>query len=275
VIDVCAKRGEPDRALALLDRMKERSIQPDPTSYDTIINAFARDETPGSADRVWEFVKQLEEEKLNGQSNFIATKFSYSSVLNSYARASGKLDGGIHIVEKAKQVYDHMIQQVEEGKLIGGSDAFANSSFLNCCANMNGPSGEKRQALVMAINAFEELKKNPNVHGEANQYTYGTMMKVSNRLSSDPEEKTRLMENLFVQACNRGYLSSSVFGQFLKHTSPHVSTKAILAQGGTKRELPSKWYRNVPEKHWPTGYDGPRRRNSDGYQRQRRFANDY
>ncbi|KAL7506201.1 hypothetical protein ACHAXN_003480 [Cyclotella atomus] len=273
VMDACAKHGEPERALSVLKRMQERSIQPDPTSYDTIINAFSRDETAGAADRAWEFLQQLEEEKLQGQSDFVATNFSYSSVINAYARASGKSDGGIRVAEKAKVVYDQMIQRIEDGKLHGNIDAFANSCLLNCCANVSGPSTEKRAALIIAITAFEDLKKSPSIHGEINQYTFGTMMKVSSRLCSDPDEKARLMESLFVQACNRGCLSSSVLGQFLKHVPSHVSTKAILSQGGTKRNLPAKWYRNVPQKHWPQALAGPQRiGRHDG---QRKYANDY
>ena len=251
VMDSCAKNGEADRALSVLQRMKDKSIYPDPTSYNTILNAFARDDSMGSAERAWQFLQQLEEDRMNGSSNFIPTNFSYSSVINAFARASGRLDGGIHVVERAKEVYDKLILQIKEGKSHINVDAFANSCLLNCCANVNGPAAEKRAALILAINAFEDLKRNPNIHGEPNQYTFGTMMKVSSRLSTDPEEKNRLMENIFIQACNRGFLSSSVLGQFLKNVPSHLSTKAILSQGGSKRDIPEKWYRKVPEKDWP------------------------
>ncbi|KAL7478614.1 hypothetical protein ACHAW6_004373 [Cyclotella cf. meneghiniana] len=251
VMDACAKHGEPERALWILERMQEKSIRPDPTSYDTILNAFARDETAGSAERAWEFLLRLEDERMNGKSDFVPTNISYSSVINAFARASGRKEGGIHVAEKAKEVYDKMIHLIETGKLFGNADPYANSCFINCCANVNGPSSEKRTALIMAINAFEEMKKNTNVHGEPNQYTFGTMMKACIKLSSDPGEKIRLLESLFVQACNRGYLSSSVLGQFVRNTPSHVSAKAILAQGGSKRDLPEKWYRHVHQKDWP------------------------
>eukprot|EP00956_Cyclotella_meneghiniana_P036967 scaffold133328_cov35-Cyclotella_meneghiniana.AAC.2 len=274
VMDACAKHGDPNRALSVLERMKAKSIQPDPTSYDTILNAFARDETPGSSDRAWAFLQQMEEDSMNGQSDFVATNFSYSSVINAFARAAGRPgDGGIHVAEKAKKAYDKMIEQIEAGKL-HGNDAFANSCLLNCCANVHGPSTEKRAALIIAINAFEEMKKNPTVHGEPNQFTFGTMMKASSRLSSDRDEKIRLLETLFTQACNRGCLSSAVLGVFLRNTPSDLSTKTIISLGGTKRDIPPRWYRKVSEKHWPRGIDGPRRRN-EGCQGQRRYTNEY
>lgn len=273
VMDACAKHGEPYRALSVLQRMKAKSIQPDPTSYDTILNAFARDETPGSSDRAWAFLQQMEEERMNGQSDFVATNFSYSSVINAFARAAGSRDGGIHVAQKAKKAYDKMIEQIEAGKL-HGNDAFANSCLLNCCANVNGPSTEKRAALIMAINAFEEMKKNPTMHGEPNQFTFGTMMKASSRLSSDQDEKIRLLETLFTQACNRGCLSSAVLGVFLRNMPSDLSTKAIVSLGGTKRDIPPKWYRKVPEKHWPRGIDRPRRMDH-GYRGKQRYANEY
>jgi pentatricopeptide repeat protein len=270
VMDACAKHGEPERAVSLLERMKEKCIKPNPTSYNTIINAFSRDETPGSADRAWEYLQKLEKDRLNDLSDFVPTNFSYSSVINAFARASSRSNGGIEVVKKAQEVYTQMIKQIEEGKLQGSADAFANSSFLNCCANVNGPSTEKRTALIMAINAFEEMKKKPSLHGEPNQYTFGTMMKASIRLSSDPDERIRLMENLFVQACTRGHLSRSVLGQFLKYMPPNLSAKAILSQGGSKRDIPSQWYRKVEEKDWPKGMNH-QRRSSNTQEGRRRF----
>jgi pentatricopeptide repeat protein len=253
VMDACAKMGKPERALSVLERMKAKSIHPDPTSYDTILNAYARDETPGSADRAYELLQRLEEDSANGQSDFVATNFSYSSVINAFARSASRFDGGIALAEKANDVYKRMIRQVEDGKLHGKIDSYANSGLLNCCANVNGPKTDKRAALIMAITAFEDMKKNPAIHGEPNQYTFGTMMKASCRLSSDLDEKIRLLESLFTQACNRGCLSSAVFGQFLRNMPSHLSAKAILSMGGSKRDVPASWYRRVPEKDWPRG----------------------
>jgi len=267
VMDVCAKHGQPDRALQVFERMREQSISPDPTSYDTVLNAFARDETIGSAERAWEFLCRLEQERLSGESDFIPSSVSYSTVINAFARSSGRGDGGVHVVEKAKEVYKKLIEHIESGTIYGDPDPFANSCFLNCCANLNGPPTEKREALIMAINAFEEMKKNTDVHGEPNQYTFGTMMKVAVRLTSDAAEKNRLMESLFGQACKRGFLSQAVMAQFLRHTPPQTSMKVIMDLGGTKRDIPEAWYRRVPRKHWPSAPDHERR--NDGFRQTR------
>lgn len=96
------------------------------------------------------------------------------------------------------------------------------------------------------------MKKEPDLHGKPNQYTYGTMMKVCVRLSSDDAERHRLMEQLFVQACKRGTCSKAVLGQFLRYTPPRLNTNVILTLGGTKREIPRSWYRNVSRRQWPT-----------------------
>jgi hypothetical protein len=77
-------------------------------------------------------------------------------------------------------------------------------------------------------------------------------MKVCVRLSMDDAEKHRLMEHLFKQACTRGHCSKAVLGQFLRHTPPHLHMNTILSLGGTKREIPHSWYRNVPRRQWPT-----------------------
>ena len=123
---------------------------------------------------------------------------------------------------------------------------------LNCCANIYGTRSERREALIMAITAFEDMKKDPHLHGEPGQYTFGTMMKACSRLSGDAAEKNRLMESLFQQTCKRGLLSKSTLGQFLRHTPNHFNTKVILNMGGSKREIPSDWHRNVPKWQKPT-----------------------
>jgi len=231
--------------------MKGKNITPDSTSYDTVLNAFARDNKPGSAERAWDFLCQLEEERISGESNFVPSSVSYATIINAFAQASGRENGGLSTVKKAQEIYEKLIDQMKEGIIYGRADPFANSCFLNCCANMRGTGSERKEALVIAITAFEEMKKRPDIIGEPNQYTFGTMMKVCARLSSNADEKNRLMESLFVQACKRGMLSKAVLGQFLRHTPSQLNMRVILSLGGTKREIPDTWYRNVPQKHWP------------------------
>ncbi|KAL7459706.1 hypothetical protein ACHAWC_011914 [Mediolabrus comicus] len=253
VMDVCAKHGDPERALQLLDRMREFSITPDDTSYDTVLNAFARHEESGSAERAWDLLRQWEEVSVSGEdTGFIPSRVSYSSVINGFAVASGKEYGGMHTVKKAKEVYDTLIDRTKNGAIYGDADPVANSCFLNCCANIYGTRSERREALIMAITAFEDMKKDPHLHGEPGQYTFGTMMKACSRLSGDAAEKNRLIESLFQQTCKRGLLSKSTLGQFLRNTPNHFNTKVILNMGGSKREIPSDWHRNVPKWQKPT-----------------------
>jgi pentatricopeptide repeat protein len=252
-MDVCAKHGEPERALQILEKMRDFSVTPDSTSYDTILNAYARLEKSGSAERAWELLRQWEEDYTSGKNqSFIPSQVSYSAVINGFAKASGKEYGGLNTVKKAKEVYDRLIHQMESGAIYGAADPIANSCFLNCCANMYGTRAERKEALILAIKAFEEMKKNPSLHGEPGQFTFGTMMKACAKLSADAAEKNRLLESLFIQSCKRGLLSKSTLGQFLRHTPNEFSAKVILNMGGTKREIPPEWHRNVPEKHKPT-----------------------
>ena len=176
---------------------------------------------------------------------------SYATVINAFARCSGESYGGLGTVKKAKEIYEKLITQMRDGLIYGNPDPFANSCFLNCCANVYGTSSEKKQALVMAIIAYEDMKKQPDLHGQPSQYTFGTMMKAFARLSSDAAERDRLLTAVFVQACRRGCVSRTVLGQFLRHTPSHLSMKVILSQGGTKREIPELWYNNVPRRNWP------------------------
>ncbi|KAL7555052.1 hypothetical protein ACHAWF_018646 [Thalassiosira exigua] len=252
VLDCCAKHGDSERALEIFERMNEKSIMKDHITYATVLNAFAKDKKDGAAERAYEFLCRLEEERLSGDSDFIPSSSCYTTVITSYARASGNEDGGIHVVKKAKAVYEKLVGQVKEGAIHGGVDNYASSCFINCCANIHGTRREKKQALIMAITAFEDMKKQPELHGEPNRYTFGIMMKASNRLSSDGDERHRLLESLFAQACKRGCLSRAVLGQFLRNTPSHLSAKAILSLGGSMRDIPESWHRNVPPNQVPT-----------------------
>lgn len=118
--------------------------------------------------------------------------------------------------------------------------------------------------LNIQIKAFEEMKKRPDLHGEPNQYSFGTMMKVCTRLSSDDTEKHRLMEQLFIQACKRGCCSRAVLGQFLRHTPPQLNMKVILSLGGTKRDIPHHWHHAVTRRQWPMPIEDATGRN-DGH----------
>jgi len=153
VLDVCAKKGEPDRALEVLEKMKQiPSISLDSTSYDTVLDAFARCEKIGSSERAYNYLCQLEEERLEGESSFTPSGRSYTNVITAFARQSGNDSGGISTVHRAKEVYDKLIKQIEEGVLQNGNiDSFANSSLLNCCANVYGTRSEKKEALVIAV----------------------------------------------------------------------------------------------------------------------------
>eukprot|EP00984_Skeletonema_dohrnii_P014478 scaffold6088_cov140-Skeletonema_dohrnii-CCMP3373.AAC.16 len=253
VMDVCAKHGDPERALQILEKMQALSVTPDSTSYDTILNAFARHDKSGSADRAWELLRQWEEERAAGDNDtFIPSQVGYSAVINGFAKVSGTEYGGMKTVKKAKEVYDRLIEQKKRGVIYGESDPVANSCFLNCCANIYGTRAERKEALILAIKAFEEMKRDPSLHGEPGQFTFGTMMKACSKLSADAAERNRLLESLFQQSCNRGLLSKSTLGQFLRHTPDEFSTKVILQMGGSKREIPPEWHRNVPGKHKPT-----------------------
>ncbi|KAL3826910.1 hypothetical protein ACHAXA_005990 [Cyclostephanos tholiformis] len=249
VLDVCAKHGDPVTALAVFDKMKTMNIRGDSTSVDTILNAFGRCDKAGSAEQAYDFLRVAEQSEII---YFKPSSVSYSTVINAFARASGRDYGGLPAVKKAEEIYESLIYQMKIGVIDGAADPFANSCLLNCCANVYGSRAEKKEALVIAINAFENMKKRPDLHGEPNQYTFGTMMKVSVRLSSDDAERHRLMEHLFVQACKRGACSKAVLGQFLRYTPPHLNTDVILTLGGTKREIPYSWYRNVSRRQWPT-----------------------
>jgi pentatricopeptide repeat protein len=148
VMDVCAKHGDPVSALAVFDRMKTMNIRGDSTSVDTILNAFGRCDKAGSAEQAYDFLRKA------GQSeniNFTPSSVSYSTVINAFARASGKDYGGLPAVKKAEEIYESLIDQIKNGVICGASDPFANSCLLNCCANIYGSRAEKKDALVIAV----------------------------------------------------------------------------------------------------------------------------
>ena len=252
-LDACARHGDPDRGQAVLERMRKKGFEPDSTSYNTILNCYARSLEPLRGDRAWDFLYTLEDRRESGDSRFVPSRISYASVLNAYARESGDEEyGGIATVKRAKAVYDRFVEKVDHGHLFRGTDSHCNAAFLNCCANVYGTRSERKEALIMAIQAFEEMKRDPSLHGEINHYIFGTMFKACIRLSSDSQECEKLLKSLFVQACNRGCLSKAVLGQFLKSTPSQLNLRVIVENGGSKRSIPKEWHSKVPPNHKPS-----------------------
>ena len=74
-------------------------------------------------------------------------------MLNVFTRASGSRDyGGLSVTKKAKEIYDQLIERIEEG-VVGDADSYSRSCFLNCCNNMHGTGFDRKEALVMAVSA--------------------------------------------------------------------------------------------------------------------------
>ena len=54
-------------------------------------------------------------------------------------------------MEKAKEIYNELVDKMTSGLIHGEADCYVNSCLLNCCANIYGTRAEKRGALVTAV----------------------------------------------------------------------------------------------------------------------------
>ena len=239
----------------LFQEMQEIGIQPDTITYNTVMAMLGHKRDPDSIDRVIQILESMIHSK-----EIKLTVRSFTTVLNAIAKS--QLD---EKVEPARKVFRHLINLDQESKDESNKpDVTVFGAFLACCANQNGSVERKRNSLKLALGTYEQLCNHPN-YGKPNEYIYGALLKATNRLSQDKDEKLRLLETLFLNCRNEGNVSSIVLNIVLKSSPPKLRNKLFkdcvrlksgkILDRNTNSELsisiPIDWCYNVLRKNRP------------------------
>ena len=220
IMSAYVKSNESDRHLHvwnLFQDMTQLQIHLDTISYNTVMDAVGRKRDPDSIDRVIHILETM----INSKQTKLSVQ-SFTTVLNAMAKS--QLD---EKAEPARKVFRQLINlgQSSENESIQ-PDVAVFGAFLACCANQNGSVERKRHALKLTLGTYEQLCNHPE-YGKPNEYIYGALIKASNRLSQDMDEKCHLLETLFITCRNEGNVSSALLSILLKSSPKNLTNKLL------------------------------------------------
>lgn len=248
VINAHAKRGEGLIAKRLLRQMEDACNNgrteacPDRVTYNTVIYALSKSSRRGSAQEAEELLEQMKSLEKEGRSEFKPTPTTYTTVITAWGRSKHPRQA-----EKAQQLLRAMIDGYKAGDATLKPDFKTFTATINACARYNVKhADQKRSALKIAIQTFEEMRNSPD-YDNPNEVTYRALMKSCNQCSTDPAERSRLLRSTFQQCCQDGMVSKLVLATLREG----VSRNDYAAIVGHDRTYPFEWSRNVSRRHRP------------------------
>ena len=184
VLSVWARVSEFNRGSAigaqgadhLLSRMKDGTLTPPNTiSYNTVMHAWSKSETPNSATRVLEL---LEEMRSSGQRRCQPDEHTYNAVLNALAKSR---DGhAIMLVEKF----------IEEMRSFGiPPTVIQYNTLMDAIVASNAVDGPTRVEGILRM--MEEEFKNGNSDLRPNMHSYNIVMNAYSK-SNDPDAPAKI-----------------------------------------------------------------------------------
>jgi hypothetical protein len=135
-------------------------------------------------------------------------------VIKAIARSKGA-----DAVAQAEGVLLQLENDYQSGKSYVRPDVTTYSSVINACAYCVGNAPKRDEALRIALRTFYKLYDMEDEN--ANNITYGTMLKAIQNLMPISDERTDLVQELFDMCCENGYVDYFVLSQ-LRFASPQL-----------------------------------------------------
>ena len=149
VMDAWAKSRSPDapnRAGAVLSKMLELSDQlktrPDVISYNILIDCWAKSSQKDAASRAEAVLRDLQEKRISGAQNLVPNAFSYTSVINAWARQGD--------ASRAEAVLEEMYKDYQSGNELAKPEAVPFNSVLNAWARSRSPDAPDRAKSILS-----------------------------------------------------------------------------------------------------------------------------
>lgn len=128
----------------------------------------------------------------------------------------------------------------------------AYNAVLNACAYTSGNDvPEQNRAMEIAHKILKELEQSR--HGNPDQVTYGTFLKVCHNQMPDSHTRRQIVEVLFRKCCKDGQVGNLVIQQLQTMASPDLYEQLVgrsIEDDIVMEDLPEDWWRNVVEGKW-------------------------
>ena len=179
---------------------------------------------------------------------------TFSSVLNALAKSRTVR----FKAEKCLSILNAMVSlHLDEGSFDTKPNIICYNTVLNACAfSAQGSEEEKRQALTVAVEIFNQMRQGKYVSPDA--VSYGNMLKCCANLMPQNERRNAMASRLFASCCDEGLVGGMCLDEIRRCLPPHAFFP-LLADCGYDtpvrqrrkvysvelRELPREWTMNV------------------------------
>lgn len=209
------------------------TVRPNRLSYNTVINSWAKSQLPESALRsealLLRMIRNFKAEPFATATPDVVT---FSSVLNALAKSKTvRLKA-----EKCSFILKAMIDLHENG---GSHDTKPNvicyNTVLNACAfSAQGSEAERRQALAVAVEIFNQMRQGKYVSPDA--VSYGNMLKTCANLMPPGEQRSSIAARLFSSCCEDGLVGGMCLDEIRRCVPPRAFLP-LLADCGYDKPL--------------------------------------
>lgn len=209
-------------------------VRPNRLSFNTVINSWAKSRKPKSAVYAENLlIRMIKSYQSDPFSTVKPDVITFSSVLNALAKS--KATG--FKAEKCKSVLNSMITLYEDD---GSSDTKPNvicyNTVLNACAfSARGGPDERRKALSVAVETFNELRRG-QFGLSPDAVSYGNMLKCCANLMPPGSYRTKMASQLFTSCCNDGLVGGMCLDE-IRRCLPPREFMQLLAKCGCNKPL--------------------------------------
>jgi hypothetical protein len=218
------------RALTVLKEMESNDqINPDIRAYNLVLICMARSGKADAHEEISSFLQSLEEKALREGSTIYPNRISYNILIDVISKSNTP-----NQAELAVQALENMMKLYRLERDDIKPDLYTYTCVLNACAQTQGQPQCRTKALKLAVKCFEQMQY-PPLTIEPNAFAYGAMLHAIRKLSSSISERDRLLEGLFFQCSERGYLSQEFLDCFRNSASEQLCLKLFGSLGAIEQ----------------------------------------
>lgn len=240
--------------LMRMEKLKKEGsdIRPNTLTYNQVLKTYSKSKLPGAAKRADMILKYMIHHGVRNN-EIRPDVVSFSTCLDVWAKSKepGKAEKAHAILQKMIEFHEMTgIQRMKPNQVT------YNTVFNACAFSAFTPDAEKKQALKIAVNLFNEMQKS-DVKPDA--ITYGMMIKCIANLMPRGKIRNRMASDLFNKCKAEGLVNGLVFDE-IRRAVPGAVISELLQDVFRKknskrkklselslRDLPYSWKASVIE----------------------------
>ncbi|EED96595.1 predicted protein [Thalassiosira pseudonana CCMP1335] len=237
--------GAASRAEKILEKLERLYRETgDEISFNTVLNAWAKSGDADAPERARDVLRRMEELEASGL-KVSPDATSFATAINAYARS--------HTFGKAQSAYGLFLHMKELYDATGNASLQPNNvvynSVLNACAFTVGDLEEQSRAIEIANAMLVGL--GDSEHGNPDQVTYGTYLKVLSNQMPASKAQVKAAEAVFKRCAKDGMVGDMVIRQLREINMDDESYQNLVGKSFYEEvglgDLPSSWTCNVIE----------------------------